>query len=79
MAFGAGLAIEDAVVLGELVHQGVPPVELGERLAARRFDRCRLVVEGSLQLSRWEQQPGPPNPKAPELIGAAMAKLAEPI
>ena len=79
MAFGAGLAIEDAVVLGELVHQGVPPVELGERLAARRFDRCRLVVEASLQLSRWEQQPGPPNPKAPELIGAAMAKLAEPI
>lgn len=79
MAFGAGIAIEDAVVLGELVRDGVPPAELGERLAARRFGRCRLVVEGSLQLSRWEQEPGPPSPKAPELIGAAMAKLAEPI
>jgi 2-polyprenyl-6-methoxyphenol hydroxylase-like FAD-dependent oxidoreductase len=79
MAFGAGIAIEDAVVLGELVRDGVPPAELGERLAARRFERCRLVVEGSLQLSRWEQEPGPPNPRAPELIGAAMAKLAEPI
>ncbi len=21
---------------------------------ARRFDRCKLVVEGSLQISRWE-------------------------
>ena len=79
MAFGAGIAIEDAVVLGELVRDGLPLGELGERLAARRFERCRLVVEGSLQLSRWEQEPGPPNPRAPELIGAAMAKLAEPI
>jgi 2-polyprenyl-6-methoxyphenol hydroxylase-like FAD-dependent oxidoreductase len=79
MAFGAGLAIEDAVVLGELVREGVAPTELGGRLAARRFERCRLVVEGSLQLSRWEQEPGPPNPEAPELIGAAMSKLADPI
>ncbi len=79
MAFGAGIALEDAVVLGELVRNGVPAGELGARLAARRFERCRLVVEGSLQLSRWEQEPGPPNPRAPELIGAAMAKLAEPI
>lgn len=79
MAFGAGIAIEDAVVLGELVRQGMEGPELGDRLVARRFERCRLVVEGSLQLSRWEQEPGPPNPRAPELIGAAMAKLAEPI
>jgi len=79
MAFGAGIAIEDAVVLGELVREGVPPTELGQRLVERRFERCRLVVEGSLQLSRWEQEGGPPNPKAPELIGGAMAKLAEPI
>lgn len=79
MAFGAGIAIEDAVVLGELVRDGVPAGQLGERLASRRFERCRVVVEGSLQLSRWEQEPGPPNPRAPELIGAAMAKLAEPI
>jgi 2-polyprenyl-6-methoxyphenol hydroxylase-like FAD-dependent oxidoreductase len=79
MAFGAGIAIEDAVVLGELVRDGVPPPQVGERLAERRSERCRLVVEGSLQLSRWEQEGGPPNPKAPELIGAAMAKLAEPI
>jgi 2-polyprenyl-6-methoxyphenol hydroxylase-like FAD-dependent oxidoreductase len=79
MAFGAGLAIEDAVVLGELVRDGVPPEDLGAQLAARRFERCRVVVEGSLQLSKWEQQPGPPNPEAPQLIGTAMAKLAEPI
>ena len=41
--------------------------------------RVQCAHVGSLQLSRWEQEGGPPNPKAPELIGAAMAKLAEPI
>ena len=79
LAFGVGLAIEDAVVLAELVRAGVEPTQLGERLATRRFDRCRLVVEASLQLSRWEQVPGPPNPDAPRLSGMTLAKLAEPI
>jgi len=79
MAWGAGLAIEDAVVLAEFAGNGVPPAEIGERLAARRFERCRVVVEGSLQLSRWEQQGGPPHPKASELTAAAFAKLAKPI
>jgi hypothetical protein len=36
------------------------------------------VVENSLQLSRWEQQGGPPNPDAPKLSAATFAKLAEP-
>lgn len=79
MAWGAGLAIEDAVVLAELAGNGVPAAEIGERLAVRRFERCRVVVEGSLQLSRWEQQGGSPNPKAAELTAAAFARLAEPI
>jgi 2-polyprenyl-6-methoxyphenol hydroxylase-like FAD-dependent oxidoreductase len=78
LAYGAGLAIEDAVVLGELVGSGVPARELGGRLAERRFERCRIVVENSLQLSRWEQQGGPPNPEAPKLSAATFAVLAEP-
>ena len=79
LAYGAGLAIEDAVVLGELVREGVTPPALGQRLAERRFERARVVVENSLQLSKWEQQPGPPNPDAPALIGATLNTLAEPI
>lgn len=79
LAFGAGLAIEDGVVLSELVAEGLEGPELGERLAARRLERARVVVESSLQLSRWEQQGGPPHPDAPKLTGAAFAKLAEPI
>jgi 2-polyprenyl-6-methoxyphenol hydroxylase-like FAD-dependent oxidoreductase len=79
LAFGVGLAIEDAVVLAELVRAGTAPTQLGDRLAARRYERCRLVVEASLQLSRWEQEPGPPNPDAPRLSGMTLAKLSEPI
>ena len=79
LAFGAGLAIEDAVVLKELVLADVPPLELGRRLAERRYERAAVVVNNSLQLSRWEQAGGPPNPEAPKLTAASFAKLAEPI
>jgi len=79
IAYGAGLALEDAVVLGELAGSGMPFARLASALAARRFARARLVVETSLQLSRWEQEPGPPNPAAGRLIGETMASLAAPI
>ncbi|HEY2604194.1 MAG TPA: FAD-dependent monooxygenase [Thermoleophilaceae bacterium] len=79
LAFGVGLAIEDAVVLGELVEQGCAAAELGSRLAERRFERCRLVVENSLQLSRWEQEPGASGGDPSTLIGATFQALAAPI
>ena len=79
IAYGAGLALEDAVVLGELAAAGIPFDELATALAERRFSRSRLVVETSLQLSRWEQEPGPPNPSAGRLIGETMAALAAPV
>jgi 2-polyprenyl-6-methoxyphenol hydroxylase-like FAD-dependent oxidoreductase len=79
LAYGAGLALEDAVVLGELAGSGIPFDALAVGLASRRFERSRLVVESSLQLSRWEQEPGPPNPAAGPLVGRTMAALAAPI
>jgi len=79
IAYGAGLALEDAVVLGELAASGIPFSELATTLAARRFARAKLVVDTSLQLSRWEQEPGPPNPAAGRLIGETMAALAAPV
>ncbi|MBN9190492.1 MAG: FAD-dependent monooxygenase [Microbacterium sp.] len=79
IAFGAGLAIEDAVVLGELAASALPFDDLAAALTARRYERTRLVVETSLQLSRWEQEPGRPNPAAGRLIGETMAALAAPI
>jgi 2-polyprenyl-6-methoxyphenol hydroxylase-like FAD-dependent oxidoreductase len=79
LAFGVGLAIEDAVVLAQLVDEGHDGPDLGQRLAERRFERCRLVVENSLQLSRWEQQPRTPGADPASLIGATLGALSEPI
>jgi 2-polyprenyl-6-methoxyphenol hydroxylase-like FAD-dependent oxidoreductase len=79
LAFGVGLAIEDAVVLADLVEEGLEGDELGERYAARRFERCRLVVETSLQLSRWEQAPGTPGADPGALMGRAFGELAKAI
>lgn len=79
MAWGVGLAIEDCVVLGELVAAGLRGPKLGERLAARRIERARIVVEGSLQLSRWEQEPDLPGADPAGLVARSFAALAEPI
>jgi 2-polyprenyl-6-methoxyphenol hydroxylase-like FAD-dependent oxidoreductase len=79
LAFGVGLAIEDAVVLAELVGGGSQGPDLGARLAERRFERCRLVVENSLQLSRWERAPDTPGADPGALIGATLGALSAPI
>jgi 2-polyprenyl-6-methoxyphenol hydroxylase-like FAD-dependent oxidoreductase len=78
LAMGAGIAIEDAVVLGELL---AATDELEPTLAAfmeRRFDRCRLVVENSLQLGEWEKHPGDPAADPGGLMNESFAALAVP-
>lgn len=79
MAWGVGLAIEDAIVLAELAAGGVPADALPQRLAERRFERCRLVVEGSLQLCRWEQEPDAPGADPAGLTRSTFQALAAPI
>ena len=79
MAWGVGLAIEDALVLAELVASGVDARELAGRLSERRFERCRLVVDGSLQLSRWEREPDTSGADPGRLIRETFKALAAPI
>lgn len=57
LAMGAGLAVEDAVVLGDLLETGGSPEEILPAFADRRYDRCRMVVENSVQLGEWEKHP----------------------
>jgi 2-polyprenyl-6-methoxyphenol hydroxylase-like FAD-dependent oxidoreductase len=56
---GAAQAMEDGVVLGELCSQNLPVEEVLARFARRRYDRCKLIYEGSLQIGAWEQHPSP--------------------
>ena len=55
---GAAQAVEDAVVLAEELARR----EIADALDAfmvRRYERCKLVVEGSAQIGRWEMEPAP--------------------
>lgn len=78
LAMGAGMAIEDAVVLGELAGEDLPVATLLERFMQRRFDRCRQIWEASVQIGEWEMRPTPD--ADPVTLGARMQALfAQPL
>ena len=52
---GAAQALDDGIVLAQELGRGVPVQDALEAFTTRRFDRCKAVVEGSLAISRWEQ------------------------
>ncbi len=75
---GGGMAMEDAVVLAEEFARSEHVASAFAAYRARRFDRCRYVVEKSLEICRGQLGQGPliDNAKA----GAEMAAvLAEPL
>ena len=52
---GAAMAIEDAVVLAELVGQQLSPALLGERYMQRRYARASQIQNASLMVGEYEQ------------------------
>ena len=79
LATGAGIAIEDAIVLAEMLAADLPAAELLDRFMVRRFDRCRLVVETAIKLGEMEKDTSIPIQAHFELMSATFRKLAEPI
>jgi 2-polyprenyl-6-methoxyphenol hydroxylase-like FAD-dependent oxidoreductase len=79
LATGAGIAIEDAVVLAELLAADLPIAELLDRFMARRFARCRLVVETAVELGEMEKDKTIPIQAHFDVMSATFRKLAEPI
>ena len=51
---GASMAVEDAALLAQLLPQDRPLEDILQEFMRRRFERCKFVVEASLQLGRWE-------------------------
>ncbi len=78
LAMGAGIAIEDAAVLGEELGSRGSLEEALEAFMERRYERCRLVVENSLQLGEWEKNPQDPNADPAGLLDASFGALAAP-
>ncbi len=58
-AYGCGLAVEDAIVLAEEVTREASLPEGLARFMQRRFERCRVVVEGSAKLGDLEMAHAP--------------------
>ena len=78
MASGAAMAMEDAIVLADLLAFD-SDVELALRkFGEMRWERCRLVNENSLQLGEWEKHPAEPGADPGRLIGESLGFLAQP-
>jgi 2-polyprenyl-6-methoxyphenol hydroxylase-like FAD-dependent oxidoreductase len=55
IAQGGAMALEDAVVLAELLtHRTALDQDLWDAFAARRYERAKTVVEASNQLAQWQ-------------------------
>lgn len=78
LAAGAGMGIEDGLVLGEELAR---PQTLDQALATfmwRRHGRCRMVVENSLRIGELEVTGAPPSAQT-AVVDASLRALAQPI
>ena len=62
---GASIAIEDAVLIAQLLSHDRPLDDLFAEFMRRRFERCKFVVDTSSTISRWEaaEFAGRPDPE----------------
>jgi 2-polyprenyl-6-methoxyphenol hydroxylase-like FAD-dependent oxidoreductase len=79
LATGAGIAIEDAVVLAEMLAGDGPVPVILERFVERRFARCKLVVDTAVRLGEMEKDKSIPIQAHFDLMASTFRKLAEPI
>jgi 2-polyprenyl-6-methoxyphenol hydroxylase-like FAD-dependent oxidoreductase len=79
LAQGAGMAIEDAIVLADELADRNDPAAAFAAYRARRFDRCRFIYENSVGLG--ETQMGKRNPPLDmgEVNRQAIGLVAQPI
>jgi naringenin degradation protein FdeE len=79
MAAGAGIAIEDSVVLASLLQSEPTVARALENFMVRRYERCRMVVDNSAQLGEWEKNPNAPGADPIGLLDKSYKALALPI
>ena len=78
LASGAGMAVEDGIVLAEELFRSAT-IDAGfARFMERRFARCRLVVENSVQMGRYEVERAPVE-RQTALLEASLSELAKAI
>jgi 2-polyprenyl-6-methoxyphenol hydroxylase-like FAD-dependent oxidoreductase len=78
LASGAGMAIEDGIVLTEEIQAQPTLAAAFEKFMARRFERCRLVIENSVKLGEIEMNHGS-TAEHTRLMVEALSALRQPI
>jgi 2-polyprenyl-6-methoxyphenol hydroxylase-like FAD-dependent oxidoreductase len=78
LAAGAGIGIEDAIVLAEELSTAGTLEDALAAFALRRWERCRMVVENSARLGQYESTPGM-DQEYTRLQAESMRLLAEPV
>lgn len=77
MGMGGGMALEDSVVLGQCLAAATTPTQALNAFMKRRYERVRIVVETSRQLSDREQDNVDPAENQ-KLMSTAFNALAKP-
>lgn len=77
MGMGGGMALEDAVVLGQSIGTAGTLPDALEAFMERRFERVKLVVETSVKLGQLEQEKAPAAENM-ALLSKAFATLGQP-
>jgi 2-polyprenyl-6-methoxyphenol hydroxylase-like FAD-dependent oxidoreductase len=78
LASGAGMAIEDGIVLTEEIQSQPTLAAALEKFMTRRFERCRLVIENSVKLGDIEMNHGS-TAEHTRLMVEALSALRQPI
>ena len=79
LASGAGMAIEDAIVLSEEVATRDDPGNALEGFMRRRYERSLMVYENSIKLGEWEMNPADPDADPVGLSRTSIGLLAQPL
>jgi 2-polyprenyl-6-methoxyphenol hydroxylase-like FAD-dependent oxidoreductase len=79
LAMGGAIALEDGIVLGELLASDDQLETALEKFMERRYERCQMVVQNSVQLSEWEKSAAEHEADAGRLQNESLAALAAPI
>jgi 2-polyprenyl-6-methoxyphenol hydroxylase-like FAD-dependent oxidoreductase len=78
LASGAGMAAEDGIVVAEELARSDDVPAAFRAFMRRRAERCRMVVENSMQIGRLEVAGAPPSEQT-AIVARSLQALAAPI
>ncbi|MFT4288934.1 FAD-dependent monooxygenase [Nocardioides sp.] len=78
LAAGGAMCLEDVVVLGEELDRAGSIPEALAAFTERRYERCKFVVDTSVQIAAWQLRPDTPGAEPEVVRENAFNVLAQP-